>query len=711
MLGGVVEISFDQGLIALLNGAVSFVIAVAVAGVFWLIYQLMSLVRLNQALGWIFGRIDAFLRKVLIHVTGAALKTSWRRWGQFVLYFSGLAFIGAFAPLAIALVSNGVALISILAIYRYWERDEDKRIERVSEGRSNYDGQDLRDEMFAAIGLLLFFIPLGYVRISEASTVLAGNSAYPSLDAALFVWGELTKALPLVDWSEVFRVRNLSGVQAFGPIGLSLNFFIRILFDLLVLAAILRTLDILRSQSRGDDLRAEEEALRSEDPVKIEAALDRIIEVALSGRRHAISHLFEITRASRADGRLVEARWREKAARALVETADALIVSSVDLSDLDKRLLAIEAFKVSAAYMRASDPKFWAKTQNSLGVALSALGEQTGEVARLEEAVTAFRATLQVRTRDTMPSEWRATQNDLGNALRTLGILLDDTARLEEAVAAFRAVLGFFAREVTSIEWVLTQINLGAALRALGTQSGNTAPLEEAVTTYRTALQELTPNVMPLLWSQAQTDLGVALETLGAKLEDSALLEEALAAYRAALKVRTRNAMPTEWAIIQANIGNALQILSKQSRNIVHLEDSIVAYRAALEVRTREALPMAWASTQYNLGIALHVLGRQMECSEFLNEAVAAFRAALEVRTLEAVPTHWALTRKHLGIALISLGAQLGDAEILEEAASIYDELCEYFDAQGDHEVAKSHGEMSSGIRGEIENMKSRGVK
>ena len=173
-----------------------------------------------------------------------------------------------------------IALVSILAIYRLWERDEDQRVERASEGRSNYDGEDLRDEMFAAITLLLFFIPLGYVRISEAGTILSGHSPFPSVDAALFVWGELTKAVPLVDWSEVFQVDNLSGVQAAGSTGLALNFFIRILFDLLVLAGLLRTLDIVRSQAKGIDLRAEEASLRTGDPVRIGKALDSIIAVS-----------------------------------------------------------------------------------------------------------------------------------------------------------------------------------------------------------------------------------------------------------------------------------------------------------------------------------------------------------------------------------------------------------------------------------------------
>ena len=65
-------------------------------------------------------------------------------------------------------------------------------------------------------------------------------------------------------------------------------------------------------------------------------------------------------------------------------------------------------------------PLDWAMTQNNLGIALWKLGERESGTARLEEAVGAFHAALEVRTRERIPLLWAATQNDLGNALETL---------------------------------------------------------------------------------------------------------------------------------------------------------------------------------------------------------------------------------------------------------------------------------------------------
>ena len=45
-------------------------------------------------------------------------------------------------------------------------------------------------------------------------------------------------------------------------------------------------------------------------------------------------------------------------------------------------------------------PLDWAVTQNSLGIALRMLGERESGTARLEEAVAAYWAALEERTRD-----------------------------------------------------------------------------------------------------------------------------------------------------------------------------------------------------------------------------------------------------------------------------------------------------------------------
>ncbi len=87
---------------------------------------------------------------------------------------------------------------------------------------------------------------------------------------------------------------------------------------------------------------------------------------------------------------------------------------------------------------------------------------------RLEEAVSAYRAALQERTRERVPLDWAMTQNNLGNALATLGERESGTVRLEEAVSAYRAALQEYTRERVPLQWAMTQNNLGNALKFIG---------------------------------------------------------------------------------------------------------------------------------------------------------------------------------------------------------------------------------------------------
>ena len=58
-----------------------------------------------------------------------------------------------------------------------------------------------------------------------------------------------------------------------------------------------------------------------------------------------------------------------------------------------------------------------ATTQSNLGNALQILGEREEGTERLEAAVAAYNAALEVFTRGDQPFRWAATQSNLGNAL------------------------------------------------------------------------------------------------------------------------------------------------------------------------------------------------------------------------------------------------------------------------------------------------------
>ncbi|QLP98789.1 MAG: tetratricopeptide repeat protein [Rhodoblastus sp.] len=108
-------------------------------------------------------------------------------------------------------------------------------------------------------------------------------------------------------------------------------------------------------------------------------------------------------------------------------------------------------------------PLDWAMTQNNLGAALQTIGARESSNERLEQAVAAYSAALEERTRERVPLEWAMTQNNLGAALRALGERESSNERLEQAVAAFRAALEEFTPEAAHYHHAGATQNLAGA--------------------------------------------------------------------------------------------------------------------------------------------------------------------------------------------------------------------------------------------------------
>jgi tetratricopeptide (TPR) repeat protein len=221
---------------------------------------------------------------------------------------------------------------------------------------------------------------------------------------------------------------------------------------------------------------------------------------------------------------------------------------------------------------RAGDADQRGATQNNLGNALRALGGREAGTERLEEAVAAYRATLQEFPRDRVPLQWAAVQINLGAALARLGEREPGTDRLEAAVAAYRAALEECTRDRVPLDWAMTQVTLGTALQNLGEREAGTERLEEAVAAYRAALEEFTRDRVPLKWAATQMNLGNALLTLGGREAGTERLEEAVAAYRAALQEWTRDRVPLDWAMVQGNLANVELAFFDKTRDAAHLD-------------------------------------------------------------------------------------------------------------------------------------------
>jgi tetratricopeptide (TPR) repeat protein len=379
---------------------------------------------------------------------------------------------------------------------------------------------------------------------------------------------------------------------------------------------------------------------------------------------------------------LVPPGHSDETANYLQNEADAAYRQGDEQGDNNYLKQSIEIWQVVLQYRpRDRVPTGWAMTQTNLGNALESLGERESGTERLQQAVAAYRAALEVQRSDPLNSA--RTQNNLGAALERLGERESSTARLEESVGAFHAALAAGATYYAALEedardrvfwssWAMTQVNLGAALQTLGARESGTARLAEAVAAYRAALEEYLRDRAPLQWAKTEMDLGNVLQTLWERDGETPRLEEAVAAYRAALEEGTRLRAPLQWAATQTNLGTALERLGERESGPARLQEAVTAYRAALEECTRARAPLQWAVTQNDLGIALKTLGERDGGTAQLEESVGAYRAALTVYTPNQMPLQWAITEMNLGNVLQTLGLRESGTARLEAAVAAY---------------------------------------
>ncbi|MFL6261006.1 MAG: tetratricopeptide repeat protein [Thermoanaerobaculia bacterium] len=316
---------------------------------------------------------------------------------------------------------------------------------------------------------------------------------------------------------------------------------------------------------------------------------------------------------------------------------DILIVVGKERDEPELLEEAVETLKNFLILVpRKTDKEAWAQAQTMLGRALFNLGGGREGLARLKEAVAAFREALKVHTKR-LPLDWAQDQNDLGSTLRTLADWEEGTENLKRAVGVFREALKVYTHERWPDHWATTQTSLGEALTSLGDRREDRECLKEAVIVLREVLKVRTREGLSAAWAKTQHYLGDALRNLGNRENNRSLLEEAVKAYQAALEVRTRDRVPLYWARTQDKLGRALASLGNREEGTTCLKEAVEAYRLALQVRSRKGPTQDWADTQCNLGEALVALGKREKSTARLKKAIVKFRAVRDRKPTSTV--------------------------------------------------------------------------
>ena len=175
--------------------------------------------------------------------------------------------LGYALPPPFGLIPIAWGFIVAVSISRRWAWVEDDRdvymLNRRYQGAHVRIGfaQDLRDEALLSFMSMFFLVPLALRQFHDWSVVL-GQPLFdidPTASVHLLDWigyygTELAKAVPFVDWAEIYQVQGAAPIEALSTNSRHVVFATRVLVDLVFLAALLQALSISARNAKQMDL-------------------------------------------------------------------------------------------------------------------------------------------------------------------------------------------------------------------------------------------------------------------------------------------------------------------------------------------------------------------------------------------------------------------------------------------------------------------------
>jgi hypothetical protein len=227
-----------------------------------------------RPLGWVarpFGTVLSGIDSIMVFAVagsaGAAQK--WLLLRYFLLFgvIIPCAVLGYFLPAPYGLIPIAWGFVVAISMSRRWSWIEDDRelymLNRKFSGSHLRIGfsQDLRDEALLSFMSMFFLVPLALQQFqawtSDTATPLFHTT--PGASLSLLDWigyygTELAKAVPFVDWAEIYQVEGVAPIEARTPMARHAVFATRVLVDLVFLAALLQALSISARNAKQMDL-------------------------------------------------------------------------------------------------------------------------------------------------------------------------------------------------------------------------------------------------------------------------------------------------------------------------------------------------------------------------------------------------------------------------------------------------------------------------
>jgi len=207
----------------------------------------------------------SYLDSVLVHIvaplTGATQHGRGVPHGFVLLSLLPLTALGFILAPPYGLVPIILGVLMIVALGRRWawieeDRETASRLLKTSspEIQVGFDN-DLKDEALLGYATLFIFVPLALYQINGSANVFEIHEVQNPFIAWLAFFGaELAKAVPFVDWWEIYNVdlnspvtgvtMDIGGQETTAPLAKHLTFAARAMVDLVIMAALLQAIGI-----------------------------------------------------------------------------------------------------------------------------------------------------------------------------------------------------------------------------------------------------------------------------------------------------------------------------------------------------------------------------------------------------------------------------------------------------------------------------------
>jgi hypothetical protein len=226
-------------------------------------------------------------------------------------------------------------------------------------------------------------------------------------------------------------------------------------------------------------------------------------------------------------------------AEARMARADVMVGAGLRLCDED--LIRAGLGDLTAAEERldlAYEPLTLARVAIAKAAAKAALGEITGDVARLARAVSQLAAALDTLGREQSPLDWARGQTALARSLAQLGEATDNETAFSKALACYDRA-GLVLREAPGLVLRAEAANgRGRTLARLAELTGDVKVLDAAEAAFKAELVAGPHRQDPVAWAMLQVQLGqVYVTRLALTRRDRGERAAAALAFQAALDV------------------------------------------------------------------------------------------------------------------------------------------------------------------------------